>query len=283
MKKIISFALIAAALLSLTACRREKTREEWISEQEEEYAKELAALPDEIPLPDGSTIPKSELFAPEWENGTSPRLDFAFIRYAEPIFVSTLDDPDIVDFETFDIKGDIQQNIEPQWIKVQAGDILENGLKVVSAETRCWAGTDEDGNTTVQLSYGKIMTEGEMTFEGVLQYYNGSEYYGYGDYYISFFPDSTKYRIPIIYNDSPLECSELQIRSLDISRNLALVYDGGYFYYFRFESQCYRDENNFKDMFMEDTVRKAKMSFKDIVIGNRYGLDGEITAIELEE
>lgn len=282
MKKIILLALIAAAMLSLTACRHEKTHEEWISEQEEEYAEELAALPDEIPLPDGSTIPKSELFAPEWRNGTSPRLDFAFIRYAEPIFVSTFDDPDIVDPETFEIKGDIQQSIEPQWIRVQAGDVLENGLRVVSAETPCRSSTNEDGSTFVQLGSGEIRTEGEMTFEGILQYYNGSEYYGYGDYYLNFYPDSTKYRIPIIYNDIPSECAEIQTCSLGADRG-TLVYDGGNFYYFRFESRCYQDEDNFKDMFTEDTACKAKMSFKDIVICGRYSLDGDITAIELEE
>lgn len=287
MKRIISLAVIAAAALLLTACQREPSfserYEEWKSKREEEYAEELAAIPDKIPLPDGTTALKSELSAPEWEEESSPKFDFAFIRYAEPIFVSTFDDPDIVGFDTFEINGDIPREIEPQWIKVKAGDVLENGLKVVSAQTPVRGYKDDDGNTVVQLSFGKVKPEGEMTFEGILQYFNGSEYYGSGDYYINFYPDSTKYRIPVIYNDDPSECAEIQVRSLDTTRNRALVYDGGNFYYFRFESQYYQAENDFKDMFTEDTVCRATMSFKDIVVFGRGNLDGEITDIELEK
>lgn len=286
MKKIISLAIITAAILSLTACQREPSfserYDEWKSEREEQYAEELAAIPDEIPLPDGSTALKSELSVPGSDEGSSPKFDFAFIRYAEPIFISTFDKPDIVDFDTFEINGDISQEIKPQWIKVKAGDVLENGLKVVSAQTPCRGYKDDDGNTVIQLSFGKVMLEGEMTFEGILQYFNGSEYYGYGDYYINFYPDSTKYKIPVIYNDNPAECAEIQVRSLDTARNRALVYDGGNFYYFRFESQYYQAENDFKDMFTEDTVCKATMSFKNIVIFGRGDLNGEITDIELE-
>lgn len=280
MKRTLPIIIIAAQILLISGCKKDDkaTSNQGIYQ---EMSQKVNELPEEFAFPDGTVVPKDDIDI-KFSTPGSPYLDFAFIRYAEPIFVSTFGDPDIVAPETFEIKGDIQRSIEPQWIRVRAGDVLENGLRVVSAKTPCRSSTNEDGSTVVQLGSGEIKTEGEMTFEGILQYYNGSEYYGYGDYYLNFYPDSTKYRIPIIYNDSPSECAELQVRSLNISRNMALAYDGGYFYYFRFESEYYHDENNFKDMFNEDAVCKAKMSFKDIVICGRYSLDGVITAIEPE-
>lgn len=271
MKKILSFATVAAVLLSLTACRK-STESDYSTPRNQDLVlvEQFEDYPEEIPLPDGTTALKSELTQ---SSGSLLEFDFAFIRYAEPIFESTLDDPGIVDLDTFEIKGDIQREIEPQWIKVKAGDTLENGLKVVSAQTPCGCFKDENGNAIAELWSGEIKLEGEITFEGIFEYFNGSEYYGYGDYFLCFYPDSTKYKIPVMYSDNPWECSEIQVSALGSDH--ALVYDGGYFYYFRFE-------NDFRDMLTEDTVCKATMSFKDIVVSGRYILDGEITDANLE-
>ena len=308
MKKFIFSAIIAAVVLSLTACQKtiesdpghtegggdelgitesdsgsaESEANEW-SLSENEFRAMLEEYPDEISLPDGTTVSKNELTPPiEFEYGEAPepRLDFAFIRYAEPIFMNTLDDPDLVDLNTFEINGYTRREIEPKWIKVKAGDILENGMKIASARSICRVDTDESGNTTAELGYSKIITEGDITYDGILEYYNGSEAYGYGDYSLRFFPDSSKYKLPVAYRNAPSSPPEIKVSALGIGN--AIVYDGGEFCYFRFESRYSENTGKFKDMFTQDMVCKATVSFKYIVAENEGIMDGEITGIELE-
>ncbi|MCM1168006.1 MAG: hypothetical protein NC401_18645 [Ruminococcus sp.] len=218
MKKLLTFIIPAALALSLAACQKKQEPPVSTADgetggniyHEEIFAEQIADFPEEFTLSDGTTVSKSDL-SPDMDG--RPTLDFAFIRCAEPIFVTTLDDPDIVDPETF-----------------------------------------------------------EITLEGYLYYFNGSDAYGYGDYYLCFYPDSTRYKIPVAY-----DCTDIEMRAIGTER---IVCDGGGFYWFRFDSE-YGDIKAFKDMFTEDMSCKAAVSFKNIVVTSR-GLDGEITDIDLE-
>lgn len=277
MKKIISFALIAAALLSLTACRKENEPSaptnggnvfyydpELMQRQLEQFT---ADFPEEFPLPDGSVGSKSDFNALSMDG--IPTLDYAFIRYAEPIFYNTIDEPEAFDPDTSKIKSDPEQTVgEPKWIKVKAGDILENGLAVVSAQTYGEMMTNEDGSQTLQLHTSAIRTEGEITLEGIFEYYNGSSDYGGNDYFYSFYPDCSKHRIPAAYGGSGAEHYLLNDQQIIYS-------DGGRFYSFQFK------DDDIKSKFNKTTVCKAKVSFKSVDI-LLFDMDGKITSIELE-
>lgn len=296
MKKLFSIITVIALALSLTACRDPKKSSEPSDPSKPSelysggrgfyydgtseglqslYEQALAELPDEIPLPDGTFANKTEAAGFSLEMNAA-YFDFAFIRYAEPIYECTLDDPGIIDLNTFEPRSDIPRELKsPEWIKVQAGDVLENGLKVVSAQTPCTCQKYNDGSAAVILYAGRLRLEGEITYEGVFKYFNGSKAYGSGDYYLEFYPDSTKYRIPVTYEGDPTEPRSINTETVNLGSNQALVYDGANFRYFRFE-------NDFKDLLKEDTVGKAKMTFNDIVVFGAGFLDGEITDAELD-
>lgn len=279
-KKLFSIITITALALLLTACRNEqKQKQDSLPKGDDLLPVDVETLeelreqfPDEFPLPDGTTAAKSEITA--LSEGGSAILDYAFIRYAEPIFITTMDEPDVYNTNTQEIRSDIPQKVEsPQWIKIKAGDVLENGLRVVSAQTyvSCFINSS-GGGKVVRLYTSDILTEGEITLEGIFNYSNGSEAYGYGDYYYSFYPDSTKYRVPIPYEDNN-DC--VSIRSYWLSNNEQLVFDGSNFYSFRFGDEILLNRN-----FSENAVCKAKMTFKNVVISRE--MSGEIIDAELE-
>lgn len=279
MKKLLSIITLAALALSLTACRNEqKQKQDSLPKGDDLLPVDIETLeelreqfPDEFSLPDGTTAAKSEITA--LSNDGSAILDYAFIRYAEPIFITTMDEPDIYNTDTREIRSDIPQNVEsPQWIKIKAGDVLENGLKVVSAQTYVSCFINSSGGKVIRLYTSDILTEGEITLEGIFNYSNGSEAYGYGDYYYSFYPDSTKYKVPIPYEDNN-DC--VSIHSYWLSNNEQLVLDGSDFYSFRFEDEILLNRN-----FSENAVCKAKMTFKNVVISR--GMSGEITDAEFD-
>lgn len=171
MKRTFTLIIIAAQILLMSGCKKD---EKATSNQDtgQLMSQLVNELPEEFAFPDGTVVPKEDIDI-KFPNPGDPCLDFAFIRYAEPIFISTLDDPDIVDFEKFEIREESRYEFEPKWIKVQKGDILENGLKVVSAQTHCRSVKD-DGNTVLQL-FGEVKTEGGTTFGGILRYFNNDD------------------------------------------------------------------------------------------------------------
>lgn len=116
---------------------------------------------ENITMPDGSVVSKYE-----GKYGGSDYLDFdySFIRYAQPIYCSTFDDPDLVDWETNRFKTEPNTPIEnPNYFKVKAGDKLQNGLTVRSAKYRVYK------NGAVSIS--SIEFDGELTLSGILYCY----------------------------------------------------------------------------------------------------------------
>lgn len=280
MKKILSLITVAALALSLTGCRKNEKDPPVSGDQNsdlvyspddlefmrEQLEQSIADFPDEFPLPDGSVGLKSDFNA--LSDYGLPALDYAFVRYSEPIFFNTIDDPEVFDPDTFDIAADLRLDTEKaQWIKVKAGDVLENGLKVVSAQTSCEMIIDENGVQTMELSFDEIRTEGELTLDGVFEYYNGSSAYGAKDYYYSFYPDCTKHKIPVTYGEFSTAQNLLQNRQ-------SVYSDGGKFFSFQFKNDAV------KSQFSETTVCKAKLTYKDIVFCRERR--GEIVNFEFD-
>lgn len=148
MKRTLLFVIIAAQALLMNGCKNEEPAEKPAAGIYGEMEQFFAGLPEELALPDGSVVPKDDIGMKISIPGNLD-LDFAFIRYAEPIYGVLPDGVSLSDFidpdtsEPWSDTSNISKEEEPpQWIKIKAGDVLENGLKVVSALTRCLPGDD---------------------------------------------------------------------------------------------------------------------------------------------
>ena len=255
MKKLITMILTAALALTLTACDRPKNENSNSSAQSltpeeqaeyEQFLKEkrdeaMNEIPDDLSLTllDGSTVTKADIAG--WDEMDGLYFDFAFIRYAEPIF------------EVLDHEPQTHKKIDsPQWLKVKPGEVLKDGNTVLEARTGLEMNPD-DGKPMLFAKY--IRLSGEITYEGVFDYYNGSGIYGGNDYCYSFYPNSTKYSIPVLYCD---DCSYLS--SAALHNHKFIYYDGFRFYHFQFKGEL-RSELN------KDKVCEAKITFKDPIFG----------------
>lgn len=136
--------------------------------------KALNAYPsEEVYFPDGSTEEKGTAVR-TYGTAEQPILeyDFGFLRYAKPVFQSSLDDPDCFDFESYTFKDPVGVNIEnPEYFRVKAGDVLENGMEVESAN---YMVTWKDGEQSFVKS--KIALKGEAVYDGILMCRQGEDY-----------------------------------------------------------------------------------------------------------
>ncbi len=176
---------------------------------------------DYITLPDGSMVSKYEAIG-SGGNG-SLKFDFTFIRYAKPVFHTTIDEPDLIEWESvesaktihdFKWKVDTLYAIEdPEYFKVKPGDRLKNGLVVKSAEYLVGI-----------YGVGRVLDvsfDGEITLTGVLSYYLGDEGEG-----AVFFADSTSQFIPILLPGIDGDVMQAYIAE---KQRFAMVFDDTFF------------------------------------------------------
>ena len=188
MRKLIPIIVLT---LLLTSCApRKKTVPELSGEELQAFIEQFPI--EEIPLPDGSFINKSEAVSGK-NNGLSQVLyfDFGVIRYAEPIF-------DIVTFGNSDNYDVIEF---PECITVKAGDILENGMTVENAQSAyiCY---NSDILPENRFDCAELTLSGEAELWGVLTVSERDWEYGFqdeGD--ILFYPDGSKSKVPLFYSD----------------------------------------------------------------------------------
>ena len=163
--------------------------------------------------PDGSILYTSDAVEPDYDE-RSFKFNHSYIRYAKPIFHNTLDEPDLVNWDTLDFKFDTNMSIEdPGTFKVKAGDKLKNGLTVESAEFHIgWHG---------EIFQERIKLSGGMTLEGVL-YRAPEDGYNVMADDLTFFADSTKCdSIPI----APIDVPEHVYTWADTAAEFAMVGD----------------------------------------------------------
>lgn len=176
---------------------------------------------DTVTLPDGSEIDKNKaLRAYDWDGAPMLEFDFAFLRYADPIFQNTLDDPYGYDFETntFNSDDNISDSENPSYFMVQKGDTIEGGQSVVKARFRVmW---DKENNTQKYVSnIVEFDINSSFIFEGILRYFpEGGDLVSEGD--MCFYPDPTAWRVPVSYTEK-----ERLLTFAD--KNTALLTDGG--------------------------------------------------------
>ena len=226
MKKIAALIITLAALVNLTACGKtpaedgqqtsdsissaeggQQSSDSAVSaENDPQVSDDVRALIDafaeeEFTAPDGSVLKRSDAVKAHGteENTFAVGYDFSFIRYAQPVWGSSVDDPDYIDWDTLEKTGDpLEYPTNVQYFKVQAGDTLDNGLTVKNAEY--YYGYGVDGTTF----YNTVEFDGELTLEGILCYVEGEPEYviQHGD--VFFFADPTKCgTIPVPLTDLP--------------------------------------------------------------------------------
>ncbi len=229
MKKIIAIILTLAFAANLTACSKtpsegepsgdpsnqsgisqtdsnstDSSDSEPDSSDSEPISSDVRALIDAFPeeeftAPDGSILKRSDAVkAAEWEGITyAVGYDFSYIRYAQPVWGSTVDDPDFINWDTMETAGDpLEFPQDAKYFKVKAGDVLENGLTVKKAEY--YYGRGMDGTTYDN----NVEFDGELSLEGILYYFPGDTEYGIANGDTLFFADPAKYdKIPMPLND----------------------------------------------------------------------------------
>lgn len=156
--------------------------------------------------------------------------NFTYLRWATPVFDNTLKNPDLINWDTYDMPqyDDIlrQKQKDPEWFLVKPGDVLENGLVVKSASCGFREANFYDGRKSVIQSKSEVVFENTLTLSGVLYCSpNDDAYITNGDLF--FFADSTDTpNIPIINKSNGAGEYDL-VRY--VFSNAAFVCDGMYF------------------------------------------------------
>lgn len=198
---------------------------------------------DNVPFPDGSTISSSEA-SETFGSTSSPGLifDFAFMRYAKPGFYNTIDDPGIYDFDWngFTFYNEDLTYIYPDYFKVQAGDVLENGLTVKSASFGVKFGAGQN------ISTSKITLDGEITIEGILCRQDGTAL---------FYPDPTQTPIPLSSGRRWGEDFSAN-NVIDFDSKFALITDGGMIHS--------KNDFNTDDILGGSNYVKGRLTLRDI-------------------
>lgn len=133
----------------------------------------------------------------EWVD-THLKYDFAYISYANPYFTFfSVDDPEKEQSKLDEPRKEIEKlNSNRKWLKVKAGDKLENGLTVTKAECEVVPiAKTHYYSMALQLS-------GEFTMEGILEYQERGNYLtaaGNGLFYAD--PTVTN-GVPILFNNT---------------------------------------------------------------------------------
>ena len=247
MKKYTAIALLLAAALALSACSKtedniqtendgttsqtttESAPEESGEENTEEDTEEQPSEP-EIPEDVQNVIDMFEVNSFTTPDGTEVMLteassqmgdsvlcfDFAYIRYALPIYNDTVNDPELYDFENFEFREDVYAALEQKPFKVVKGDVLDNGMTVV--ETNYAVGSwDPNG-----IFENGVTLEGECELEGVLFRAPEDDYMIAKDEVI-FYPNPTSGVVPASYDPYVA----LAASAVDLHDEFAFLNDGG--------------------------------------------------------
>lgn len=149
---------------------------------------------DSFTAPDGEEVKLTE--ATSQLNDYVLHFDFAYMRYAQPIYSDTVANPDLYDFENFEFTVDEYAEVETEYFKVVKGQKLDNGLTVKEASYEMSSDSLKysDGFTTTSVEL-----EGEITVEGLLFCFFEEEY-GFDQDDVIFYPNPASGTVPLIYS-----------------------------------------------------------------------------------
>ena len=284
MKKYTAIALLLTAALTISACSKaedniqaenggtpsqtatENTSEESGGEITEEDTEEQQPEP-EIPEDVQNVMDTFEVDSFTTPDGTEVKLteassqmgdivlcfDFAYIRYALPIYSDTVIDPGLYDFENFKFRDDVDAELEQKPFKVVVGDVLDNGMTVteVNYAVARW--------DTVHAFENDVWMEGECELEGIL--YRAPE----DDYMIAkdevlFWPNPTDGALPALYE--PYFCFARY--GVDLHDEFAFMNDGGQYSL----GDVHEMDVDIADWFEDTTYVRAKVTLDGIHMRN---------------
>lgn len=209
---------------------------------------------DEIPLPDGTTLKKTDA-VDGFGNPDYSILEFnvGVMRYAKPVFQTNLDDPDSFDWENYTFKEPVEEPEEDKLVVVRAGDVLENGMTVKSANTWFEMQQGEPGYKQIEIEL-----EGEQTAEGVIYLREEDDYGIYKDH-LEMYIDTTKCEnLPMRYDQNGPSSWTYTFPDHKVAINI----DG-----------CFYDLGDINEMdvdvseiFLNSPFAKVKVTFKDPVL-----------------
>ncbi len=215
MKKAICL-IIAACLLS--GCVYTEKSEFASPEQLKKFVEECPF--EEITLPNGEKIPKTDaVAAKETRLSTGLYFDIGVVRFAEPIFESSFDTPDLYERLMSDEGYDHIRSIEnAEYLTVRAGDVLENGLTVEKAQSvfKYFFDGKED------FSCEEISFSGQLEMEGIITEIKQDDVYDFqkkGD--LLFYPDGGSGNVLLMY-----QTEEPLVETIIGDGDFALIYDG---------------------------------------------------------
>lgn len=231
MKRILPLLLSLALILA--GCQRAQSPPAPDTPPQEEITEPADPPPTSsasvtLLMPDGETASSAEALEsqPMGPDGREDyRFDFAFLRYRQPVYETTLTRPDLVNLETLEFAEDVPTELENvAYLRVKAGDVLENGLTVESADFWCYHGVSEGtGQEGDWCSSSSIGLSGTLTLEGMLIGFPDED--GYidvkGD--LLFYPDS---RIDPLIPAPYTEGTPRTQRLTDAAGTTGLVSDG---------------------------------------------------------
>lgn len=247
MKKFLSVITVLALLTSLTACSgrdgqnsnstngsqdsnqsTDQSSDQSMDQSDDQSSEpivqpvtDIKALIDEFemddfPAPDGTVLKKADatIFS---QLPLAVGYEFSYIRKVQPVFRNTIDEPNTFDWNEMKFTPELPEAPEDLgYFKIKAGDVLDNGLTVKSAEI--YFGNGMDG----QLYSTKAEFDGELTLDGILYCWSEDDYnIAKGD--VFFFPDCAKHPDFIApYKELLIEPNSF----CDINAGLAIAYSG---------------------------------------------------------
>lgn len=209
---------------------------------------------DEIPLPDGTTLKKTEAVEGFGNpNNSILKFDVGVMRYAKPVFQTNLDDPESFDWDNYTFKEPIEEPEDDKLVVVRAGDVLENGMTVKSASTCFEMQQGEPGYKDIMIEL-----EGEQTAEGVIYLREEDDYGIYKDH-LEMYIDTTKCEnLPMRYDQNGPSSWTYTFPDHKVAINI----DG-----------CFYDLGDINEMdvdvseiFLNSPFAKVKVTFKDPVL-----------------
>ena len=149
---------------------------------------------DSFTGPDGAEVKLTE--ATSQLNDYILHFDFAYMRYAQPVYSDTVANPDLYDFDNFAFTVDENAEVDTAYFKVVKGQTLDNGLTVKEASYEMSSDSlmYSDGFTTTSVEL-----EGEITLEGLLFCFFEEEY-GFDQDDVIFYPNPASGTVPLIYS-----------------------------------------------------------------------------------
>lgn len=254
---------------------------------------DLKTLIEKFPLDsfialDGIPVNKSEAIYAHGVTDNKTNVlgfDFAFIRYAQPIFYNTLDNADVIDLvdtQTYKTKEDPEPITNLNYMRVKIGDKLKNGLTVKYADYHI--GRHGEASST------EVSLEGEMTLEGILFSYPENYDHNYPKGYLTFYADPTKCdSFPIFGYDMASKDTENVSCFVDPEREFAIVGENTNIRFNNFDRLL---EQNYSDIspLLEEVVPgvskiidpgeyvKVRITIKDIYAHYFVGTGGGVFA-----